>query len=229
MIFLAAQTVGMAASIYTENFNNTAGVDRPVTYLAGLAGYAGATAAATTNAQASIRSATGTGDGSVGYLYVNTSPGGQFAIVNTGLSLSLGSASKFTWDMQQANSAGHVRILIQLGGSDWYVSNTVVDPLVNATGVFSTPYSTYASELAFSLLASNWSTFTLSPETSMAVGSTLTADLPSSTITGIGFYLTNTSSSWSDVVRLDTVAVIPEPSTVALALLAAGAVFLMRR
>lgn len=227
-------SVASAALLYDQPFDNNTGSGKSITYASGWSGYMGSSATATSNANAIIQNIAGTGDGSLGRIYTSFTSSNPIALVGTALSLDLsGGAAEIVFDTVQSSTLARLQVLIQLNDSTWYISNTVITPSTSSTLDLTIAEGTRRQTLAFTTSASAWSDFTLTAGSTMSVGSTLLADLPGSTITGIGFYLTNTHPSNGVTVRIDTLAVsaIPEPGTWALfaGATALGAVGLRRR
>jgi hypothetical protein len=187
-----------------------------------------------------VQNSTGTGDGSNGRIYDNfSSVSGPHVIVGTGLvdartediGLDLSEGSyEIAFDTVQSATSGHVQLLVQVE-ENWYISTRFFD--CKASDFTSTTYENYHQTFVFTTDAAAWSAFTLVPSTgagteesphngTLAIGASLNSNLPSTTITGIGFYLTNTSSSGINI-RIDTLTVtqlaaVPEPATTALIL-----------
>lgn len=226
--FWAASTLGAFAStvLWQETFNNTSGTSTSVSSI-GWNAYQGSTATviSTSNNAAVISSATGNptsdGNGYFGFIGTATYPAhvGTVAVTKT-FSSSIDIAnSTITWTMANSSTAVTAQLLIQVNNS-WYISNTTFSNTQAYTSISTASTASILQTLNFSTAAADWSAFTLSPYVSMTVGTTLGADLSSSSITGIGFYLSNATDL---VARLDTLTVtVPEPSTAALALCGTG-------
>ncbi len=217
--------------IYSATYSNTTGSNQSVSSLgAGWASYYGSAGTVTTTANwaALLTSASGTGDLSLGYARMNmgtynatTSTTDRFSIVQTGLSLDLGNGATISWDATAQVIYTRVQVLIQLNNSDWYVSNTVFQPTNQGLNWNNSTPSIYRESLTFSTAAAGWSAFSLVGGNSMAIGSTLASDLPSSTVTGIGLYAYNTNTAGGTALFLDTLTVsVPEPATTALFVMA---------
>lgn len=241
MALLLAPATAAGAVVYSEDFTRTGVSNLPVSNL-GWKAFSGASATdisgngATGTDYVAITPAAGNPNTTNGALYsvAGTVSGQIFSAVETFSSgISLSDPSTISWTMGNASTSSTVRLLIQIGGSNsvnsgtWYASDEVFSSST-AYGSFSnfssasTPSVTY--NLAFSTEANAWRELTLSPGISMSLsGSTLSQDLSSSTITGIGFYITATSNT-NSAVRLDTLAVtvVPEPSSAALLLGSVG-------
>lgn len=145
--------------------------------------------------------------------------------------------------MANASMDSKVRVLVQIGGNGtagtgtWYASDEAFAS-AKAYGGFGNFSSAPTSEVTFNLNftadKSTWREFTLTPGTSMSVaGSSLSSNLASNTITGVGFYIVSANTT-SSAVRLDSLtitAAIPEPTSVAgvLGTLVIVAVWTLRR
>ncbi len=225
---------GFGVVLYEQKFTNTSGANVAVNSV-GWNSYFGSNAAQWSSNTTVTRITTGASN-------PNTDPTGVLAYVSgeaagtpsvaafTGTFSSINIAnSTITWTMGNSATSVAVQLLVQVGGS-WYVSNT---PFSNSTAYTGTtfPAASTASvlqTLTFSTEASQWSTFTLTPYTTMSVGSTLTNPLPSSSITGIGFYISNAANQ---VARLDSLSItaVPEPSAAILACAGLGLLLLRKR
>ncbi|PAW75730.1 MAG: hypothetical protein B9S32_17460 [Verrucomicrobia bacterium Tous-C9LFEB] len=235
------------AQLYSETFNNSGGSNL-MTATSSWYTYAGATATNLSNYMpatntisntvdyAGISNANGNPKDTKGYLFFvnNATPAQTFGSVHTfGTGLTLANGDSITWTMGNNKTTATVRLLLQIGGDGSIGSGTWVAS--NSTKNNSTAYVTAASysdaqtsdvtfSVNYSSTASNWSAFTLDPTGgSMSLGSTLSSDLSSSTITGIGFYVVDSSAS---VVRIDTLQIIPEPTSIALLVFSFGTLLL---
>lgn len=129
----------------------------------------------------------------------------------TGLNLDLTTNGVITWNMNGSNTSDNIRLLVQVGGN-WYASD-----LMPVSSGLSSNISSFTSTLNFSTMASNWRTFSITEGSSISLGSSaITQDLPSSIVTGIGYYFNGNGT-----VRIDdlSVSAVPEPGTWALFLL----------
>ncbi|PAW79370.1 MAG: hypothetical protein B9S32_02175 [Verrucomicrobia bacterium Tous-C9LFEB] len=151
--------------------------------------------------------------------------------------LNLTAGNTISWNMGNSTTTPSVRLMIQLGGDgsvgsgSWYASSLSFSNSSNF-GLFSdfaNATSGVSYSLNFSTLAADWRSVTLTPGAELSLGSTLGSNLSSTTITGIGFYMVNGSTLNSNI-RLDNLTVVPEPTSVALAVGALGMLaFVVRR
>lgn len=236
----------LQAQLYTENFNNTSGSN---TNSASVGWNSYFTTSATDFSNLSAASLSGTVDyvtisnadgnpmGVKGYLaFANnvTTTNASFASVKAFASgLDLANGYTISWTEGNNNSSAAVRLLLQIGGTGTVGSGTWVaststfttssaNLCVTAASFSAAVTANLTKTVTFSTDKALWSSFTLNPTSSMTLGSALTSDLSSSTITGIGFYLYDTTQS---VVRLDSLQIVPEPTTYAL--VGAAALFLL--
>lgn len=129
-------------------------------------------------------------------------------------------ADTFTWREGNASTTASVRLMIQQGGN-WYASDAAFANTTAYTGgTFSSAGLTAdtGKTFVFSTAASSWHLVTLTPGATLSIGaSTLGADLVSSTITGVGFYMQSTTQAAN--IRIDSLNItgtaIPEPSAYA--------------
>ncbi|QNN23971.1 hypothetical protein HED60_17400 [Planctomycetales bacterium ZRK34] len=221
-------TAAPTAVVYTEHFNNPTPSTNLNSSSVGWSTYAGSTAVDKTNDGFGTGNQIGiswfTGDPAGpddGYLFTNNSstPAMTFgAIDNTFTPIS--QPQQISWIMGNSVTTTTVRLLVQVSGS-WYASSTAysTNPAISSGSSFTTNAGSLGHTLNFSTAAAGWQNFTLTPGSTMALGSVLGADLPTDEITGIGFYI---SASTTTTVRLDTLAVtaiVPEPAS---AMLVAG-------
>ena len=208
-----------ATVIYNEQFDNSTGSSVAVNTI-GWSSYLGSTASnISTQINATvISSATGNptadGTGYFGFIGTGTFPAhtGTLAFVTTFSALDI-AGSTITWTMANGSTAPVIQLLIQVNGN-WYVSNQTFSNSTTYASISTPTTASILQTLNFSTQASDWSAFTLTPWSSMSVGSVLSSDLSSSSITGIGFYLSNAADA---TVRLDSLTVtVPEPGTIAL-------------
>lgn len=219
-----------AQVLYQENFANSTGNNRPLTD-AGWSAYYTSGATSIGGSTAYLAPQTGNPNSTNGYFAINTtgpSTRTDYAAVTSysdfagGIPMNLNNTT-ISWVQGNNDVNTTVRLLIQIGGDgsvdsgSWYASSTsfTTNPAISSAANFaSATTADLTKTITFSLTASNWNAFTLDPGTSMSLGSTLGANLSTSTITGIGFYVSTPTLS-NSVSRLDslTVSVIPEPST----------------
>ncbi len=150
--------------------------------------------------------------------------------------LNLSAGNTISWNMGNSTTAPSVRLMIQLGGDgsvgsgSWYASSLSFSNSSNFSlfSDFANATSGVSYSLNFSTLAADWRSLTLTPGTELSLGSTLGSNLSSTTITGIGFYMVNGTTLNSNI-RLDNLTVVPEPTSVALAVGALGMLALVVR
>lgn len=247
-LFGLTVTISAATLVYEQPFN------RPsygyIDNISGWDAYRGATAADVghnAGGNPTVQNSEGTGDGSNGRIYAQYGQGAPLAIVGTSLVDKRTNLTNFDFsigqyeigfDTVQSSTVGRVQLLIKID-SNWYISNQTVTPYnTGSKGFEVTTYANYHVTFNFTADKSAWSSFTLIPSTgdgtitphngTMAIGSSLTSNLTSTNVTGIGFYLTNTHSTNGVTLRLDTLTIsqvsVPEPTTCALLL---GGIILM--
>lgn len=213
-------------TLYSETFTNSGASSKSVSaFNPSWHSYEGTAAtdiSSTSSGTNDYTAITATDAYGTGYLAVasatqNYSVVGAFAsgfVVPTGSTIS--------WTMGNSKTAATVRLVIQIGGDGsvgsgtWYASTSTFSntTAVGSAMAFETATSGVAFSLNFTTTASAWQTLTLSPGSTMSLGSNPTSNLASSTITGIGFYVNNQSSS--DRIDNLTVTAVPEPSASAL-------------
>lgn len=231
----AAGATAKAQVIYSEDFtrSNTGG-NFAVNTLGWNAYFSGtASDISSSNTQVAITPAAGNPNTTYGALYAAPSANNQiFAAVeslSTSLVIPTNGAGVITWTMGNGNTSSTVRILIQIGGNGttnsgtWYASSTAFSSSTSyaSFSAFSSANTASVTQtLSFSSAAASWMSFTLDPGTQMSLGSVLTSDLSSNAVTGIGFFMANSTSGQN--FRLDTLTVVPEPSSAGL-LAATGA------
>ena len=188
-------------TIFSENFTNTLPSGNMYLSDFGWSGYQGATAATLPTSLAYIPQNLGNPNTAKGYLIF---AGGTFAAVKTFSGRDVAGYA-FKWSMGNTHTTATVRLLVKVG-SNWYASSEVFN---NTSAYTATTFATTTTgdvlrSLGFSTAAANWRSFTLTPGSAMSLGAVLSSDLPSSEITGIGFYVIAPVSSG---VRLDSLAV----------------------
>jgi hypothetical protein len=226
LALLACLASAARAEVYLDEFTNTSGANQSLSYI-GWAGYVGSTATTVTGTTPSgnFWIAASNGAGTQG----STSPGviaalnndgnaRVFTAVKTGLNLT--DVGQITFNLHTSQSAAQtVHLLVQVeGSSDWYASTAQFTPFNNFGNFNAATVGQVQRTLSFTTSASAWRDFDLTPDTSLVLGSVSSSALPSSTITGIGFYI-NSSTTNLTVTRIDDLAVsytpIPEPSAFA--------------
>ncbi len=199
----------LAQSLYQQSFDNlTAGNITEST--TGWYSYQGSAATSITSetSLSFLSNLAGNPGSSYGYLALNTSSANNYALVQTGISFNA-SKSVIKWNMGNSNSATTVRLLLKID-DNWYASSTTftTSPVISSAPLFAgATTSAVEKSLTFSTASSNWRNFTLNPSGSaMALGSVLTSDLPSSFVTGIGFYVS--TAAGSSILRIDQLTVL---------------------
>lgn len=163
-------------------------------------------------------------------------PSAAVTTFTSATTLNLTAGNSISWNMGNSTTTPSVRLMIQLGGDgsvgsgSWYASSLSFSNSSNFSlfSDFANATSGVSFSLNFSTLATDWRSVTLNPGTELSLGSTLGANLSSTTITGIGFYMVNGSTLNSNI-RLDNLTVVPEPTTAALAMGALGLLALVVR
>ncbi len=213
---LAAST-SYAAPLFEEQFSNSTEFNQNLASI-GWKGYGGSGAVDLTDSNPAERGGT---------LFVSIAPGNpampigflaaallnengmkEYAAIKTDLNLQ--NPGTFSWRMTaNPGTSIQVRLLVKVG-EKWYASRKGSSPATLGTlgefPGFSVPQ--VESVFSFNTKASTWANFSLNPGASLAVGENLKADLPSSTVSGLGFYIT-TADNIGGILRIDTVQVIP--------------------
>ncbi|MBN8709342.1 MAG: PEP-CTERM sorting domain-containing protein [Verrucomicrobia bacterium] len=219
-----------AQVIYQELFNNTAGSNQSESTI-GWTSYWGSTGTIITAEidKTFIAPLGGNPSTPNGYLALNNSSlspnfANSFAMVENFSSALNIAGSTVTWTMGNNSTAMTARLLIQIGGDGtagsgaWYASSQAFSNSIvyNSQPAFATATTSSVTQtLAFSTAAADWRSFTLTPGTTMSLGSVLGSDLSSSQITGIGLLVATPNSSV--IGRFDTLTVtVPEPSSIAM-------------
>lgn len=226
LTLLACLASTARAEIYLDEFTNTSGANQALSYI-GWAGYVGSTATTVTNTTPAgnfwIGASNGAGtQGSVSPGVIaalnNDGTARVFTAVKTGLNLT--DVGQITFNLHTSQSAAQtVHLLVQVAGSsDWYASTAQFTPFNNFGNFNAATVEQVQRTLSFTTAASAWRDFDLAPDTSLALGSVSSSALPSSTITGIGFYIDSSTTS-TTVTRIDDLGIsytpIPEPSSFA--------------
>lgn len=211
-------------TLYTENFDYPAGESGSKNLSAvGWQVYGSSLASTPSTSTAAIRDEAGTGTDN-GILYAYYASSWNLAAFETGLNLDLSNANQaysVSLNAAQGQTSNSVQLMLQIAGQ-WYVSTVSYKPVTytSTTTAFTTPGNLLTFDLTAT--ASAWKSFTVTPGTSMSLGSVIATDLDfTKAVTGIGLYLTNTSGT-ATAVRFDSLALtatpIPEPAMIALIL-----------
>ncbi len=210
---------------YNENFNNPGG--NAAVSLVGWNSYLGSLAEDYTN------TAPGTGQNRIGLSNIPGNPAVPngflfafnqqtldltFAATVTGLTLD--NPELFTWRMGNAG-AQEIRLLVQID-SNWYATDSVFTTTPGFTAATFTS-SAEIKSFTFTTEASSWRDFTINPGVEMTLGSVRTIGLPSAAVTGVGFYMNHVGLPDPVTTRIDTLSIVPEPTSVALLTLGLGA------
>jgi len=242
---------GQADPLFSETFNNSGGSSLSVNS-AGWSIYRGSTAVdigtavgvnnGTTDGQAGIASTYSNPISPAGFLFVSNGNAVQsqlYSVVKTFTSSltvpTITGLNEISWTMGNTDANSIVRVLIQLGGDGsvgsgtWYAStSSFTNSGYSASSFGSASTDAVTFSLDFTTTAANWRSYTLNPSTgSMSIGAVLTGALPSTSITGIGFYAA--PGYLQQTVRLDSLTIVPEPQTVALLVMGAAVFFLRRK
>ncbi|GAT35251.1 PEP-CTERM protein-sorting domain-containing protein [Terrimicrobium sacchariphilum] len=232
-LFLCTQATH-AAAIYLETFPGNSSANAAMSTI-GWTAYKGASATNITSTTGgsqyvAIANLAGNPGPAIGFLAIVNSGSPQpaaesYATFQTGLSLA--NPTTISWNMNGNGPASPLRLLVQVSGS-WYATDSTFIPTSFTSGANFTnaPAQDVYRSFNFTTDKSAWRSFTFSQGVGMSVGNTtISSDLASSTITGIGFYADLSSGS---VLRVDQLQVVPEPGSAAL-LLGAGAMFVLLR
>jgi hypothetical protein len=123
------------------------------------------------------------------------------------------------------------RIAVQIDGN-WYATSQV---FANTVAVGSAAnFNTLAQQMTFTwtTAASAWDSLTFVPGTSLLLGSVLSSPLPGNNITAFGLYSDAVTGAGGATRRFDTFeidAIVPEPSSIVLALSGLGVLMGFRR
>lgn len=133
----------------------------------------------------------------------------------------------FSWTQGNNNVNALYQVALQINGS-WYASTQTFK---NTTTVSSaSDFATQAESMSFNFntQAASWMNLNFTLGSALTLGSILSADLPSGSITGFGLYMTSPNSV---TARFDTftITAVPEPATATLILLGTATSLLIRR
>ena len=239
LMILSAASLN-ATVIYTENFDNSTSENQSSSFI-GWEAYTGTSAtdisanAPNSGNRMGLSNLSGNPSSSDGYFFAANSGSGTqdqiWAGINTGLSLS--NVSEISWRMGNSTTVASVKLLVEVGGQ-WYASATSFS---NSNTYNASSFSSGADtpdivkNLTFSTDAADWLELNLDPGNSLNIASSPISDLPTSTVTGIGFFVD--SGNTFTTVRLDSLeisaATIPEPSSFALMLILGATSLAVRR
>ncbi|PAW76788.1 MAG: hypothetical protein B9S32_13705 [Verrucomicrobia bacterium Tous-C9LFEB] len=234
MAGLGLTAVSMSAALYTENFTNTTSGNQAISTV----GWTGYYTTSATNVSAIVMGSGADTWGlsntygnpianGQGYLFTLNSSYSQqiFAAYDSTFTAMDMTGTSITWNMGNASNIPKIYVLIQVAGS-WYASTTSFStPSGYSAGSFNSATSGVTYSLNFTTDKSAWRNFTLVENSSMGLGAALTSDLPSSSITSIGYFIDYTGvTGTGSAVRIDTLQIIPEPVVATLLLLGIGLV-----
>ncbi|PAW75732.1 MAG: hypothetical protein B9S32_17470 [Verrucomicrobia bacterium Tous-C9LFEB] len=158
------------------------------------------------------------GYGFLAFVTNNSTTGVFGSVTSLGSGISVANGTSINWVMGNNNTQSKIRLLVQVDGF-WYASSTTFSNISTNTVSSAATFKdanivTNTYGLNFSTTAANWTSFTLDPgNATMSLGTQMATDLTSNLLTGIGFYAVDTGTA---VVRLDTLQIVPEPTTYAL-------------
>ncbi|PAW78776.1 MAG: hypothetical protein B9S32_05175 [Verrucomicrobia bacterium Tous-C9LFEB] len=142
-------------------------------------------------------------------------------------SLTIPTGTAITWTMGNNVTGMGVRLLVQSSGN-WYTtggawnSNTTAFSTDSAFASAATASITYT----YTFATTGWRSVTLTPGENLVLEPQPGAStLPTNQITAIGFFMYESNGN---ITRLDSLTVVPEPSSFALLGLGAGALGLLR-
>jgi len=229
---LAFLTSANAAVLYSQTFNNVTG-NNTVVGTVGWAGYLGANATAAPNNGSvdTVMIANVAGnpstDGNSFLFAQNPNTASQiFAATTTFASIN---PTTITWKQGNSDTAIQVRLMVQSGGN-WYASSTA---FTNASTYTAATFSSagnaadVSKSFTFTTSASAWRSLTLTPGTSLILGSVIGSNLSSSSITGVGFFVSE--PSLNQKARLDTLEIVPEPTTIVMFGLGLAGILCLRK
>ncbi len=227
-VMAALTSTATAQVLYQEDFTRSnVGGNNPVNTIGWNAYYtANATDISAGNTLVAITPVAGNPNTSFGALFAAPTGSQNFAMVETfasPLAVPIDGSGQISWTMGNTNVSSTVRLLIQLNGNGSVTSGSWIASIATfSNGGYST-FSSFSSAatqdvtfgMAFTQAKESWQNFTLNPGVEMSRGvNPLLNDLTATQITGIGFYVISTNGN---NVRLDTLTVVPEPSTAILA------------
>ena len=168
-------------------------------------------------------------DGTKGYLFSSNAATANRTLVTFDEFGSSVEAGQITWKMGNSSMGNiQVRLLIKQGTS-WYATTTTFQSNTNYTVETFQALTGPNQTFNFTTAASAWQAITLVPDAAMPLGSTLTTDLTSNQIDGIGFYISHTTATAT--TRIDDLVVnsVPEPTSLLLGALGALGMIGIRR
>jgi len=200
--------------LFEEQFQNPSSVNQNVASH-GWSGYGGGSAIdlsnsfdAELNGTLLISCAIGNPASSQGFLAAVLNEYKEYAVVKSKLNLK--NPGIFSWRMNASSGSSlSVRLLIEVEGK-WYASRETFTPIAFGTSVDFSRAEPKEVETIFNFNrnAANWAYFRLQPGASLAVGDAVMENLPSSAVTGIGFYVYRSTNN-SGILRIDTMQVLP--------------------
>ena len=224
---LAASVASAADVAFEEDFLNNSGTNVQLNDWTGGSWSAYQGTDATTAAHSSVFLAGTGGSGTptgypgnpndtYGFLAINPVVSQYAAVTNFSEISAIDQVETITWTMGNVSALQQVYVLVESGGN-WYVSSSSYSNSGYTAGSFATANTASVTQ-TLDFATASWNEFTLTPDSEMSVGSS--AALPSSSITGIGFFVQTPEAG--KLVRLDTLKVtgvaIPEASSSALML-----------
>lgn len=200
-----------APAVFEDTFTNTTGKARNIDVRdyewASFVGPAGELNRAGT----SIAAGPGQPAELPGYLAASTAPGQTRVLVRNlkgGLDLA---GTTLSFRFGASHMRAEARLLVRIAG-EWYATDTFFTStanMPNGAAFAAADEPAVLKKFLFTPSPSAWRRFTLKPGAALELSSArLGAPLPSATITGIGFLLTNPHASWGASAFFDTLQVI---------------------
>lgn len=222
MAALASMSCASAQILYEQDFTNSSSSLNAAANSVGWSAYVGSAATNISGIagggsedRVSISYLSGNPNTSLGFLFAaNPQTSNQvFAAVTTFSSIT---PTTFTWKQGNANTGSSVRLMVQINGNWYATSQAFTNSVSYAVGDFATSTSADVSKsFSFTTAASAWRSVTLVSGSTLALGSVLGSDLAASSITGVGFFIQSPTINVSS--RIDTLVIVPEPGSLALA------------
>lgn len=227
------------AQLFYEGFDRpaTGGVETLPTYNSSWHAVKGVTSglvtditSATSGEYFGVSDANGNPNSTPGFLIGGSNAGSTTyyaAYTTLASSLTIPTGTSITWTMGNNTTGAGVRILVQSGGN-WY---TTGGAWYQNTAAFSSDANFAAATTSsitynYTFATTGWRAVTLTPGGNFTLEPQPgTSTLPSNQITAIGFFMYGTNGN---VFRLDSLTVVPEPSSFVLLGLGMGALGLAR-